>query len=160
MIEEGDDLQIMETFARFGRAIYMANVVELGLAHTLLQIEFLTPAREKFIQSQGKNFDRKKFDAEFEAFMEKRRNGSALTLIWYHPVRSPLWAILGAVLCQALSIALTVIFLGRWQAKLAQDPRGSQSPYLTHILRTHWMRTLLINAYALMLLVAAIGSFG
>jgi hypothetical protein len=59
-----------------------------------------------------------------------------------------------------LSIALTAIFLGRWQAKLAQDPRGSQSPYLTHILQTHWMRTLLINAYALMLLVGAIGTFG
>ena len=33
MIDKDDDLQIMETFARFGRTIYMANVVELGLAH-------------------------------------------------------------------------------------------------------------------------------
>jgi hypothetical protein len=82
-----------------------------------------------------------------------------LTLIWYHPAGSPLWAVLGAVLCQILSIVLTAIFWGRWQAKLAQDPRGSQSPYLAQILKTHWVRTLLINSYALMLLVGAIGSF-
>ncbi len=82
-----------------------------------------------------------------------------VTLIWYHPDGSPLWAILGAVLCQLLSIVLTAIFWGRWQAKLAQDSRGSQSPYLSHILKTHWVRTLLISAYAIMLFVAAIGSF-
>jgi len=53
------------------RAIYLGNVLELGLAQTLLQIEFLTPARERFIKEQGAQFDRKKFDAEFDAFMEK-----------------------------------------------------------------------------------------
>lgn len=71
MIDKDDDPQIVETFARFGRAMYMANVLELGLVQTLLQIEFLTPAREKFIKDQGKNFDRKKFDAEFDAFMQE-----------------------------------------------------------------------------------------
>jgi len=79
-------------------------------------------------------------------------------LIWYRPIPSPLWAPLGAFLCQVLAITLTAIFWGRWQAKLAQDPRGAQSPYLALILRTHWIRTLLINAYALILLVWAIGS--
>jgi hypothetical protein len=49
MLDKDDDPQIMETFARFGRAIYMANVLELALVQTLLQIEFLTPAREQFI---------------------------------------------------------------------------------------------------------------
>lgn len=72
MIDEDDDPQIVETFARFGRAIYMANVVELGLAQALLQIEFLTPVREKAIKEQGKNFDPKKFSAEFDDSMKER----------------------------------------------------------------------------------------
>jgi hypothetical protein len=72
MIDKDDDPQIVETFARFGRAIYMANVLEVSLVQTLMQIEFLTPAREKFIKEQGKNFDRKKFDAEFDGFMKEQ----------------------------------------------------------------------------------------
>jgi hypothetical protein len=43
----------------------------------------------------------------------------------------------------------------QWQAKLAKDPLGSRSPYLTKILATHWVRTLLINTDALILLVWA-----
>jgi hypothetical protein len=72
MIDEGDDPQIVEVFARFGRAIYMANVVELALAQALLQVEFLTPAREKVIKEQGKNFDPKSFSAEFDKFMQNQ----------------------------------------------------------------------------------------
>lgn len=72
MLDEDDDQQIVETFARFGRAIYMANVVEVGLAQTLMQIEFLTPAREKFIAEKGKDFDQAAFDADFTAFMAKQ----------------------------------------------------------------------------------------
>ncbi len=81
-------------------------------------------------------------------------------LIWHHPVRFPTWAIYGAIFCQGLSIILTAIFWGRWQAMLARDPLGPESPYLTRILRTHWVRTLLINAYALLLLAGAIGWLG
>lgn len=75
----------------------------------------------------------------------------SLALIWYHPARSPLWAIAGNLGCQVLSLALTAIFWGRWQAKLSHDPAGSQSVYLEKILKTHWVRTALINAYALIL---------
>jgi hypothetical protein len=81
------------------------------------------------------------------------------TLILYRPAASPPWAPWGSFLCQGLSIVLTAIFWGRWQAKLAQDPRGAKSPYLALILRTHWIRTFLINAYALILLAWAIGIF-
>ena len=81
-------------------------------------------------------------------------------LIQYHPPISPLWTIRGALMCQMLSIVLTAILWGRWQAKLAQDPRGSQSPYLVLILRTHWIRTSLISAYAALLLVCALATFG
>jgi hypothetical protein len=47
MIDEDDDPQTVETFARFGRAIYMANVLELSLAQTLMQIDFLTTSPRK-----------------------------------------------------------------------------------------------------------------
>ena len=42
----------------------------------------MTPTSEKFIQEQGKNFDRKEFDAEFNAFMETqfKKTMGALTL--------------------------------------------------------------------------------
>jgi hypothetical protein len=62
------------------------------------------------------------------------------------------WAIWANLTCQALAIILTAILWGQWQAKLSKDPLGSQSPYLTKILATHWVRTLLINADALILL--------
>ena len=81
-------------------------------------------------------------------------------MIWYHPVGSPLWAIGGALMCQVLSIVLTAILWGRWQAKLAGDSRGSQSPYLVLILKTHWIRTSLISAYAALLLACSISVFG
>ncbi len=76
----------------------------------------------------------------------------SVALIWYHPAGSPLWAIWGVLLCQVLSLLLTAVFWGPWQARLARDLLGSESPYLDKILRTHWVRTLLINAYAGLLL--------
>ena len=81
-------------------------------------------------------------------------------LIWYHPASSPLWTIGGALVCQVLSIVLTAILWGRWQAKLALDARGAQSPYLILILKTHWIRTSLISAYATLLLACSVAVFG
>jgi len=81
-----------------------------------------------------------------------------IALIWVHPAQCPVWAIDGALICQILALVLTAMFWGRWQAQLATDPRGPQSPHLDRILRTHWLRTLLINAYAGLLLVAAIAA--
>jgi hypothetical protein len=72
----------------------------------------------------------------------------SVILIWYHPAGSPSWAIWGSLACQACSHLLTALFWGPWQAKLADDPLGAQSPLLLRILQTHWIRTLLINAYA------------
>jgi leucyl-tRNA synthetase len=67
-----DDEQIKETFARFGQAAYMANVLETGLAHTILQIDFMTDVRKEFIRTQGKNFNREKYENDFDAFLEKK----------------------------------------------------------------------------------------
>jgi hypothetical protein len=79
----------------------------------------------------------------------------SIALVWYHPVGSPDWAIWGNLACQLASLSLTGLFWGRWQAKLSKDSAGSKSPYLTKILRTHWIRTALINAYAFIILVWA-----
>ncbi|HEY3887003.1 MAG TPA: hypothetical protein VGL73_00405 [Caulobacteraceae bacterium] len=85
---------------------------------------------------------------------------AGVALIWRHPHGFPVWAIYGALICQGLSIILTAVFWGRWQARLARDPLGPASPYLARILRTHWVRTLLINAYAFFLLIGTVVSVG
>jgi hypothetical protein len=80
----------------------------------------------------------------------------SITLVWYHPENAPLWAIWGNLICQLASHLLTAIYWGRWQAQLSIDERGPASPYLAKILATHWIRTLLINAYGLILLAWAV----
>lgn len=77
----------------------------------------------------------------------------AIVLIWYHPAGSPSWAIWVNVCSQLCSHVLTAIFWGPWQARLARDPLAAQSPLLAKIVRTHWVRTLLINLYAINLFV-------
>jgi hypothetical protein len=79
--------------------------------------------------------------------------GSVL-LLWEHPSAVPAWPLLGNAACQLLSLALTAATWGPWQAALSRDPLGSASPYLKRILRTHWLRTLLITAGGCFLLVA------
>lgn len=74
-----------------------------------------------------------------------------IALIWVHPAGSPAWGVWGNLGLQAASGILTGLTWGRWQASLARDPAGPQSLYLTRILKTHWVRTALINAYALVL---------
>jgi hypothetical protein len=75
-----------------------------------------------------------------------------IALLWYHPAGSPGWCVWAALVLQLLSILLTAAFWGRWQGRLAQDERGPESPYLAKILKTHWLRTALINGYALVFL--------
>jgi hypothetical protein len=77
----------------------------------------------------------------------------SIALVWYHPAGSPAWAIWTNLGLQLLSHVLTALTWGRWQAGLSKDPLGSRSPYLTKILRTHWMRTLIVNAYAVVLFI-------
>lgn len=76
----------------------------------------------------------------------------AIALDWYRPADSPVWGVPGVLACQMLSLLLTTLFWGRWQGQLSRDPRGAQSPYLAKILRTHWVRTLLVTANAAVLL--------
>jgi hypothetical protein len=77
----------------------------------------------------------------------------SVALLRFRPTGSPQWCPWAALGLQLLSAVLTGVMWGPWQAKLAQDPIGPKSTYLTKILRTHWLRTLLINAYAFVLLL-------
>ena len=78
-----------------------------------------------------------------------------VALIWWRPAGSPEWCVWAALGFQLLSAVLTAAFWGQWQARLAKDERGPESPYLDKILKTHWLRTLLINGYAVVFLVWA-----
>lgn len=78
-----------------------------------------------------------------------------IALFWYHPDKIPNWEIWVAFSCQLLSHLLTAFFWGPWQAKLSKDGSGNASPWLIKILKTHWIRTALINAYGLLLLYMA-----
>lgn len=83
----------------------------------------------------------------------------SIALVAWHPGHSPAWAIWGSLTAQLTSHLLTALFWGRWQANLSRDPLGPASPWLRKFLATHWLRTLLINLYALILLAWAIEVF-
>ena len=86
--------------------------------------------------------------------------GGSIALLSVHPAgSSPCfgWIALGV---QSASHFLTAILWGPWQAGLSRDDRGAAGPYLRRILATHWIRTLLINVYGLILLMWAIHSLG
>ncbi len=79
----------------------------------------------------------------------------SIALVFYRPPAVPAAPIWCAIGLQATSHLLTALFWGRWQAALSKDPLGAASPFLRKILATHWLRTALITAYAIALLVAA-----
>lgn len=68
--QEAPDLT--EVFAYFGRAAYMANVLEVALAQTLLQVEYMTNLRATVLKDQGKDFNRAKYENEFDEYYEKQ----------------------------------------------------------------------------------------
>lgn len=74
-MNESDDFddgeQIKETFAYFGRAYYMANVFETGLAVAIMQLDFLVETRRRYIAERPTTFDRPKYEADFDAFMDQ-----------------------------------------------------------------------------------------
>jgi hypothetical protein len=80
----------------------------------------------------------------------------SIIMFWYHPANIPVSEIWIAFILQFLSHLLTAIFWGQWQAKLSKDSLGGESLYLKKILKTHWIRTALINGYGFMLLYMAI----
>jgi hypothetical protein len=83
----------------------------------------------------------------------------SIALIWYRPSNAPLWPLASGLVCQTASHILTALFWGPWQAKLSKDPLGPDSPYLSKILATHWIRTLLITANGAFFLAWSIQCF-
>lgn len=68
---------VKETFAHFGRAYYMANVFESGLALAILLMDFLNDIKTRSVEG-GQNLPtREQYEAEFEKFL---RNQHAQTL--------------------------------------------------------------------------------
>lgn len=76
-----EDEHVKETFAYFGRAYYLANVFEVGLALALMQLEFLSEVKAKFTASGGKDFDRAQYEADFDQFMDRQHAQSLGNLI-------------------------------------------------------------------------------
>ncbi len=60
---------VRETYAAFGRAYYMACVLEVGLAHALMYGEFLL---DKLVLNKGKDFDLKQYQSEFDTYMDSQ----------------------------------------------------------------------------------------
>lgn len=64
--------ELKDVFAYFGRTAYMANVLEMALAQTILQIEFMTKVKEEFERTKGKNFDKEQYEDDFDTFFEAK----------------------------------------------------------------------------------------
>lgn len=79
----------------------------------------------------------------------------SVVMLWLHPSGSLAWA-WSSFGTQVASGALTATMWGPWQGRLARDPRGAESPYLRRILATHWIRTALYSANAIIVLLWAI----
>jgi hypothetical protein len=69
---DDDSWERREVFAYFGSAMYMASVLEVGLSHVLMHGQYMKQARDNFIATRGKGFDRKKYEADFDAFMDNQ----------------------------------------------------------------------------------------
>jgi STAS-like domain of unknown function (DUF4325) len=67
-----ENWDIRETFAFYGRAAYMASVLEVGLAHVLMHSQFMKQVRDEFVATKGRGFDRKAYEAAFDKFMDEQ----------------------------------------------------------------------------------------
>lgn len=75
-----------------------------------------------------------------------------IALLWY----MPLLPIILAFFFQLFSHILTGLTFGRWQARIAIEHQGPNSPFLKKILATHWIRTTLVTLNAAALLWAVL----
>lgn len=63
-----------EVYAHFGLAYYDAGVVETGIAIALLYAKFLTKWKDKIKTGGRTNFDRKSYEADFDAFFKDQHS--------------------------------------------------------------------------------------
>jgi hypothetical protein len=65
--------QRKELYAHMGAAMSCAADLEVGLIHALLVLDFLSLSAEAIKQGGLKNFDRPKWERDFDAFFEKHQ---------------------------------------------------------------------------------------
>jgi len=82
-----------------------------------------------------------------------------IALFWYHPATTPLFLVGLALGIHLLSDVLTAFMWGRWQGQLTFEHHGPDSPLLARLIKTHWIRTLLVTSNGIILLWAAIATF-
>lgn len=68
-------------FAYFGRAYYMANVFETGLALAITQIDFLTGVMDRLKREGRSNFDRASYERDFDAFINRQHGKTRGSLL-------------------------------------------------------------------------------
>jgi hypothetical protein len=166
--QRDDHLSLVGVFGYASRAYESRpNVTRLTFLILNLAVGFYNVgtvwANEVDIFRSWKLLDQKDFKRVREAHWKKLpywvlfpwglEIAGSTALIWYHPAGSPTWAIYGGTGCLWLSLILTIFMWGQWQKKLSGDPLSSESPYLAKILKTHWIRTSLMSAYAIIVLV-------
>jgi hypothetical protein len=74
IIEEDIDPEgwhVRETFAYYGRAMYAASCLEVGIAHIFMDGVFIRQQTELYRAVGEKGFDRKAHEAAFDAFMDE-----------------------------------------------------------------------------------------
>lgn len=65
--DEGE--HVKETFAYFGRAYYLAGVLDAALVSALLYLDFLPSVKAAYCEERGQNFDRPAYEAAFDKFL-------------------------------------------------------------------------------------------
>jgi hypothetical protein len=68
--DEGEHTK--EVFAHFGLAYYLSGVFEAGITNGLLLLDFLAAQADQLRQGGRKNFDRGKFEREFDTFLDRQ----------------------------------------------------------------------------------------
>jgi hypothetical protein len=84
--ENNEGADLTELFAYFGRTAYMANVLEMALAQTILQVEYMTNLRATVIATQGKNLRHVEFA---KGGLAKFSLGQKLRMIALHKSQQP-----------------------------------------------------------------------
>lgn len=95
MDDGGEDEHVKTVYAHFGLAVYLAQVLEHGLANALMCAELL-PSRA------GTPVSRKQWEAEFDSFMERQFKGTLARLIRSLTRATPVPANLENLLTEAL----------------------------------------------------------
>lgn len=72
-------------------------------------------------------------------------------LIWFHPIGTPGWMIWTGLGLQLAAWVLTAMFWGRWQARITYEDIEPSDPLVSRLINTHWVRTLLVTLYGILL---------